>query len=228
MNYNPKVMRLESVETIAVRADALESAFVKIDTDTGLTGWGEVQAPRVPAAACEIVHALLRPVLEGVEFHGKLQEIAQLREKMRAMETEAASGVELALWDLAGKLNDRPVCRLISAMPCRNQVPAFDRSRSPGKTVDARRLTDIIGTLKAPVAIRVGVSLGPLLAAAIQFAATLPEGSAVEYDPAVVEAAGRLTGFSPPREGKYAVSRLPGLGIEVDEPELRLMEQRSR
>src|SRR5690606_34686298 len=42
-----------------------ETAFVKITTSDGVTGWGEALAPVSPDTVCTIINQLLAPVLRG-------------------------------------------------------------------------------------------------------------------------------------------------------------------
>src|SRR5215475_16202893 len=119
-----------------------ETALVKITTDTGFTGWGEAQAPLAPEVACEIVRLLLTPVLIGAEFDGSAEAIGGLYDRMyQSMRVrgqtggfmlDAISGCDIALWDLAGKIQGRPVARMIAeeAAGC---VPAY-YSGVPGAT----------------------------------------------------------------------------------------------
>lgn len=77
------------------------------------------------------------------------------------------------------------------------------------------------------VVIRVGASVGPLLLAAIQFAAGLAEHNLVEYNPTVLARASQFLAVAPlVRDGGYVVPTRPGLGMEVEVPEVRLMEER--
>lgn len=111
-----------------------ETAVVRVQTDSGLVGWGEAQAPLAPEIACNIVRLLLAPVLEGESFDGAPQRIAALWDRMYStmrvrgqtggFMLDAISGVDLALWDLAGKIADKPVAALLAGSPKR-AVPAY-------------------------------------------------------------------------------------------------------
>jgi D-galactarolactone cycloisomerase len=118
----------------ALYSTHFETALVRLETDSGLVGWGEAQAPLAPEVACSIVDLLLRPVIEAAEFDGSTRRIAELWELMyRTMRVrgqtggfmlDAISGVDIALWDLAGKMAGKPVCALLSDTP-RSMVPAY-------------------------------------------------------------------------------------------------------
>ena len=111
-----------------------ETALVRVELENGLVGWGEAQAPLAPEVACTIVDRLLRPALSGEEFDGTPERIAVLWDRMYStmrvrgqtggFMLDAMSGVDIALWDLAGKLADRPVCDLLAAAPKRT-IPAY-------------------------------------------------------------------------------------------------------
>jgi D-galactarolactone cycloisomerase len=119
-----------------------ETALIRITLDSGLVGWGESQAPLAPEVACAIVDRILKPVLLGSEFEGSVAEIESLWWRMySAMRVrgqtggfmlDAIAGVDLALWDLAGKIAGKPVSNLI-ASTARNSVPAY-LSGLPGGT----------------------------------------------------------------------------------------------
>ena len=111
-----------------------ETALVRVELANGLVGWGEAQAPLAPEVACTIVDRLLRPAISGEEFDGTPERIAVLWDRMYAtmrvrgqtggFMLDAMSGVDIALWDLAGKLADKPVCELLAAAPKRT-IPAY-------------------------------------------------------------------------------------------------------
>ena len=115
--------------------------------DDGLVGWGEAQAPLAPEVACEIVRLLLRPAVVGAQFGGGIGEIRALWDRMYStmrvrgqtggFMLDAISGVDIALWDLAGKMSGLPVSRLIAGERARDAVPAY-WSGLAGATIDAK------------------------------------------------------------------------------------------
>ena len=111
-----------------------ETALVRVELSNGLVGWGEAQAPLAPEVACSIVEHLLRPALVGEEFDGPTERISALWERMYATMRvrgqgggfmfDAMSGVDIALWDLAGKIAGKPVCALLCAQP-KLRIPVY-------------------------------------------------------------------------------------------------------
>lgn len=118
-----------------------ETALVRVELENGLVGWGEAQAPLAPEVACTIVEQLLRPAIEGLEFDGSPARIAELWERMYStmrvrgqcggFMLDAISGVDIALWDLAGLIAGKPVCELLATAP-RRTVPAYLSGSSGG------------------------------------------------------------------------------------------------
>lgn len=119
----------------ALYSTHFETALVRVETDTCLTGWGEAQAPLAPQVACTIVDALLRPAIEGSEFDPTREGVTQLYDRMySAMRVrgqtggfmlDAIAGVDIALWDLAGKARDESVARLLGAPAEQTELPAY-------------------------------------------------------------------------------------------------------
>ena len=123
-----------------------ETALVRVELADGLVGWGEAQAPLAPEVACSVVEHLLRPALEREDFDGTPDRISALWDRMYATMRvrgqnggfmfDAMSGVEIALWDLAGKMADKPVCALLDARP-KLRIPAY-LSGTSGSTPQER------------------------------------------------------------------------------------------
>jgi hypothetical protein len=90
---------------------------------------------------------------------------------------------------------------------------------------EAFRLSRMAADHGVPVTVRVGESVGPQLAAAVQFAAAAIPNSRVSSNPKQTRTASCVAS-NPIRllNGKYVVSSDPGLGITIEEPELHWME----
>lgn len=205
-----------------------ETALVRVELDDGLVGWGEAQAPLAPEVACAIVEHLLRPAVEAAEFDGSLARIAELWERMYAtmrvrgqsggFMLDAMSGVDLALWDLAGKLAGQPVCRLLSAEP-RRTVPAY-LSGSSGETAleriafAARHAAAGIGMVKLYFdaewsdLLAVADGLPPGMQFAVDALWHLPEASAVAMARALDDRGARWLECPFPPEEVLAHARL--------------------
>ncbi len=116
-----------------IYSSRFETALVRVELDSGDIGWGESQAPVAPEVACAVVNHILAPVLQDALFDGTVAEIESLWWKMYStmrvrgqtggFMLDGIAGVDLALWDLAGKIARLPVSSLIGAS--HNRVPAY-------------------------------------------------------------------------------------------------------
>lgn len=122
-----------SESVAALYAVHFETALVRIRTDAGITGWGEAQAPLVPEVACTLVNRLLAAVLAGEGFDGtpsaiehfwqRMYQTMRVRGHTGGFMLDAIAGVDLALWDLAGKMAGRGIADLLGGL--RRRVPAY-------------------------------------------------------------------------------------------------------
>ncbi len=119
-----------------------QTCLVKITADDGTVGWGEAHAPLGPEATVAVVQHVLAPILLGqnplaIERHWEYMYGSQrLRGHLMGYQLEAISGVDIALWDLAGKLLDLPVFTLLGG-PLRTELPCY-ASGVPGNTPQER------------------------------------------------------------------------------------------
>lgn len=93
--------------------------LVEIRTDEGLTGWGECFGPgNVAIANKVIVEKVIQPMILGMDpvdreviwhkVYNLLRDHGQ-----KGMPIQALSGVDIALWDLTGKIADMPLHKLV-------------------------------------------------------------------------------------------------------------------
>lgn len=120
----------------------VQTCLVRITADDGTFGWGEAHAPLGPEATKAVVDHVLAPLLLGkdplaIERHWEyLYGSQRLRGHVMGYQMEAISGVDIALWDLAGKLLDLPVSTLLGGS-FRTELPSY-ASGVPGSTADQR------------------------------------------------------------------------------------------
>ncbi len=113
--------------------------IVQVETDAGVTGIGEAYpSPGVH----EVITDYLRPVLGGenpldVErLYHLMRESLSGRGSQQGIGTIAISGVELALWDAAGKLLEQPVYQLLGGK-IREEVRIYADCHAGEGMVDA-------------------------------------------------------------------------------------------
>jgi len=110
-------MKITAINTHLHSGAFSDLIFVEVCTDEpGISGWGECTLPGKPYAVCGAVQDAARLILgrdasniralwETVYRHGYW--------RGGAVETSALSGIDIALWDIAGKVAGVPVHRLL-------------------------------------------------------------------------------------------------------------------
>lgn len=96
-----------------------ESCLVKITTDTGLIGWGEAQSPLVPEVPATLIAKLMGPAILGLDpmdtdlIYDRLYHLSHARGHTTSYTIDAITGIDLALWDIKGKAQNKPVNQLL-------------------------------------------------------------------------------------------------------------------
>jgi L-alanine-DL-glutamate epimerase-like enolase superfamily enzyme len=105
--------------------------LVEVRTDAGITGVGEALARFSPKAYAELIETSLKPRLVGgnptdIQAHWRTMRRA-LSGRAGGMLFEAIAGVDIALWDILGKVAGLPIHRLLGGMG-RTEVPVYAAS----------------------------------------------------------------------------------------------------
>ena len=140
-------MRINRVETIVVRipyqsggpsqaeawggkpwatADAL---LVKVTTDEGIAGWGEAFGYNVIPATKSAIDQVLAPLCIGRDPLGFEDLMLDLQQKLHIFGRGGPiifglSGIDIALWDIAGKASGQPVHKLLGG-GARQKLPCY-------------------------------------------------------------------------------------------------------
>ena len=106
------------------------SAIVKVIANDGTVGWGETYGIVAPQAVLAIISDVLGPLLVGREavdipaIWDDLYALMRVRGHWSGFFTDAIAGVDIALWDLAGKLAGRSVADMLGGAR-RASIPAY-------------------------------------------------------------------------------------------------------
>ena len=93
--------------------------LVEVETDEGITGWGECfGAGNIALANKGIVEKVIQPMILGMDPMNRDVIWHKVYNLMRdhgqkGMPMQSLSGVDIALWDIAGKVADLPIHKLI-------------------------------------------------------------------------------------------------------------------
>lgn len=113
-----------------IYSPTIDTCLVRVTTESGLVGYGEAKAPVAPRVVKTIIDELLAPLVVGADA----RDVVVLWERMYAgmrvrghqagFYLEAISGVDIALWDLAGQSAGAPIHQLLGGA-FRNPVRVY-------------------------------------------------------------------------------------------------------
>ena len=118
-------IKVTKIETFVLKNSWV---FVKISTDAGITGWGEMlkdDAKACAAGAMEVGRYLIGQDPCRVVFHWQAIHRGSFY-RGGPIKTAISSGIDMALWDIKGKVYGVPVYKLLGG-------PTRDRIRVYGK-----------------------------------------------------------------------------------------------
>lgn len=107
----------------------LEILLVKVNTDVGVTGWGEAFGHVVNATTKAALDTLVAPLFIGRDPSNINALMHDMQKALHLLGRNgpvvyALSGIDIALWDIAGKLAKLPLYRLLGGSP-REQLTAY-------------------------------------------------------------------------------------------------------
>ena len=169
-------MKIERVEAFPISIKAEEklkggsfsythyqTVLARVTVD-GVIGWGEAMTRADPGATALLLSHLGRTIL-GVEFQDPKDPWSdawkglRVRGHTRGVDVEALSGIEIGIYDACGKIERRPLNRLLSGTASAS-VPAFAGSlfSSRGPLEEQVDLAKGKGLLGAKIKVGFGVS----------------------------------------------------------------------
>jgi L-alanine-DL-glutamate epimerase-like enolase superfamily enzyme len=219
-------VKITDVEAVILRQPVLDEGIadgsqddlvVLVHTDEGITGIGEVDsAPEAVRALVDAPgsHAIANSLKHLLVGEDPL-DVERLWQKMyrgliyigrRGIAVHAISGIDIALWDIAGKAAGKPVCELIGT-PKRDKVRAYASMLMPDEPGEVR---ERVSELREQGFTAIKLGWGPLGA---------DPAKDVELATAAVEAAGEGgtilidAGLGYGSDAKTAI----GVGEQLDE-----------
>lgn len=128
-------VKITDVKCMLTNIGARVSPLVKVETDAGISGIGECHHDSKGYGAKDIIHNVFRPLLKGKDPFDLEQLVFQMSTNTsfyggnHGIATHAVTGVEMALWDVIGKITDQPVRKILGGGPHMNEVRAYLSSR---------------------------------------------------------------------------------------------------
>jgi L-alanine-DL-glutamate epimerase-like enolase superfamily enzyme len=106
------------------------TVVVRIETAGGAVGWGETYGIVAPGAAMAIIDDLLGPFVVGRDprdvsvIHDDLYDLMRVRGYTGGFYLDALAAIDIALWDLCGKLASLPLVKLLGGQK-HERLPAY-------------------------------------------------------------------------------------------------------
>lgn len=128
----PLSFRLPEGKTVTMGVGSTlkrDAIIVRVETDEGITGYGEAHPGRSPGAITSLIHNTIAPMLIGMnatDCVGTWQRVHRMQLSSHGLGAGAAlaiSGIDMALWDIRGKAANMPLFELLGGS--RRRVPAY-------------------------------------------------------------------------------------------------------
>lgn len=128
----PLSFRLPEGKTVTMGVGSTtkrDAIIVRVQTDEGITGYGEAHPGRSPGAVTSLIHGTIAPMLVGMQATdvvGAWQRVHRMQLSSHGLGAGASlalSGIDMALWDIRGKAANMPLYELLGAT--RRRVPAY-------------------------------------------------------------------------------------------------------
>ena len=108
---------------------SMQTLFVRVDTDEGVTGWGEGFGHRIHTATRAAIESFIGPLCVGRDPTALTSLVEELQRNLGGVGRNgpamyALSAIDIALWDIAGKLAGLPLYRLLGGSP-RRSLPGY-------------------------------------------------------------------------------------------------------
>ena len=137
--FSANVRRSRSSPSLSPSGPSPRIVVVKVVTESGVVGWGECVAVVSPKTVTTIVEDLVGPLARGrnahdvMAIHEDFYDAMRVRGFFGGFYLDALAALDIALWDVRGKLTDLPVCRLLGGKRI-DRLPVYV-SGLPGKTL---------------------------------------------------------------------------------------------
>jgi D-galactarolactone cycloisomerase len=109
--------------------NAFETLLVKVETDSGIVGWGEAFPHRIWPSVKSLLETLIAPACIGADPIDISALMGMLFRRVYGVGRAgpvmyALSGLDIALWDILGKAANLPIYKLLGGAQCA-KLPAY-------------------------------------------------------------------------------------------------------
>ena len=106
------------------------TVLIKVVCDDGTVGWGECYAIVAPQVVATLINDVIGSLVVGRDAHDVMHIYEDLYDAMRVRGffggyyVDAIAGLDIAIWDLRGRLTGLPLCKLLGAKRT-DRIPAY-------------------------------------------------------------------------------------------------------
>ncbi len=145
----PRPLRITAIRVFQLKGHGIQS-LIKVETDSGVYGIGEAG---LPAAIVQGYLDFMQELLLGqdpLSIEKCYADMTRMRAQWHAHWTQnpTISGIDMALWDIAGKVFDRPVSALLTGR-FREEIPLYVNTAGPKDWFDPAACRDWADEIKA-------------------------------------------------------------------------------
>jgi L-alanine-DL-glutamate epimerase-like enolase superfamily enzyme len=143
-------MKITKLSAVSLEYDKIDPpmsrsfAVIRVETEDGIVGYGEASASYghyYPTVVQAIVNDVIAPVLIGKDAHnidGRVEDMHQLLDLYLGWDgvsNQSISAVEIALWDILGKVRQEPIYKLLGGKA--QSMPLYATGTAwPGQSFD--------------------------------------------------------------------------------------------
>ena len=125
----PFSIGIKSSSADFLKQDGMDFCVIKIETDNGITGWGDAFSFNCRRAVSEVILNMVKPHLIGKNPLDVQNINFELQKKLHlfgryGITMFAISGVDIALWDIVAKNSNLPLCNVLGSAGIK-KIPAY-------------------------------------------------------------------------------------------------------
>ena len=142
-------IHITAIKVIQLKEHGIQS-LVKVETDAGLYGLGEIGAPAgIARAYIETMKADLIGQ-DALAIEKCYADMTRMRAQWHAhwVQNPTISGIDIALWDIAGKVFNRPISKLLTGR-FREEIELYVNTAGPVDWFDRAACADWAAAIKA-------------------------------------------------------------------------------